>query len=336
MIFSKNSQLVLRHQKFFQNKKIFFSGNIEDDLPINLLSIKNKIHLQKNQQFIYSKKKKNIYFYHQLLVSKNVVKKYNTLIYYWPKNKSEAKFQLLNILSCFPIGSTIFVVGGNSSGVKSAKSILKEYVELNKIDNANHSILMSGILVKQAKFILENFFKTHIWKNLIIKSLPGVFGYKKIDEGSKLLASTFSKEMNGEILDVGCGSGFLSASLLRKSPQCILTMIDRKNSALVSSQATLNSNFFIGTVLSSDIYSNVFKKFNIIISNPPFHNDLKTDFDITKKIIIDSKKYLKKKGELRFVTNRCFSYDFILKKVFSNFFIIKKNKKYKIYQCFLK
>ncbi|WP_295164401.1 16S rRNA (guanine(1207)-N(2))-methyltransferase RsmC [uncultured Buchnera sp.] len=336
MIFSKNSKLILRHQKIFKNKKVFFSGNIEDQLPIHLLTIKTKIHLQKNQILKKTDDNKNITFYRQLLVSQATVKDYNTLIYFWPKNKSEAKFQLFNILSYFPIKSEIFIVGGNSSGVKSAKLILEEWIKLNKVDNANHSILMSGILINKKKFVLEKFFNTHIWKNLIIKSLPGVFGHKKIDEGSKLLASTFSKKINGKILDVGCGSGFLSVSLLRKSPNCLLTMIDRKISALISSQATLDANFFKGEILSSDIYSNVFNKFDMIISNPPFHNDLKTNFNITKKIIFDSIKYLKKNGELRFVTNQCFSYDFYLKEVFSDFFIMKKNNKYKVYQAFLK
>ncbi len=35
----------------------------------------------------------------------------DTLIYYWPKNKPEAQFQLMNILSLMPSGSDVFVVG---------------------------------------------------------------------------------------------------------------------------------------------------------------------------------------------------------------------------------
>lgn len=332
MIFSHNSQLILRHKRIFKNKKVFFSGHIEDTLPTNLSTIKSKIHLQKKQKLIYSNT--NIKFYNELLISKNTVKNYNTIVYYWPKNKSEAYFQLCNLLSFFSIGSDVFIVGRNSSGVKSAKIILEKWIKLNKIDNACHSILMSGVLLRQTKFILKNFFKTHIWKNLIIKSLPGVFGYKKIDEGSKLLASTFCEKIRGKILDVGCGSGFLSVSVLRKSPKCSLTMIDKQKSSLVSSRATLDANSLNGEILLSDIYSNICKKFDMIISNPPFHNDLKINFNLTKKIILDSVKYLKKNSELRFVTNTCFNYDFYLKKCFKKFFIMKKNNKYKVYQAF--
>lgn len=337
LLFSQNSQLILRYQNIFKNKKIFFSGNIQDELPKYLFSIKTILHLSvKNDLYINNTKNINkIHIYYNLLVSEKVVKNYNTLIYYWPKSKSEAKFQLYNLLSCFSIGTTIFIVGNNSSGVKSSIKILEKWIKLNKLENAKHSILYTGILKCKTKFTLENFFKTHIWENLYIKCLPGVFGYKKIDLGSKLLACTFSKSINGEILDVGCGSGFLSACLLKKSPNALVTMIDNKESAIISSKETLISNQLKAQVFSSNMYSSVFKKFDLIISNPSFHNDLKVNFNTVKNIIINAVKYLKKRGELRFVVNSCFNYDYILKKNFKKFNIISKTNLYTVYQALL-
>ncbi|QFQ32502.1 16S rRNA (guanine(1207)-N(2))-methyltransferase RsmC [Buchnera aphidicola (Aphis fabae)] len=337
MLFSQNSQIILRHQNIFKNKKIFFSGNIQDELPKYLSSIKTGLHLSINDN-VYINKTQNINkpnIYYNLLVSEKVVKNYNTLIYYWPKSKSEAKFQLYNLLSCFSIGTEIFIVGNNSSGVKSSIKILEKWTKLKKLDSAKHSILFSGILKYKTKFILKNFFKTHIWKDLYIKCLPGVFGYKKIDLGSQMLACTFSKNIHGEILDIGCGSGFLSAYLLKKSPNSFVTMIDNKESAILSSQETLVSNQLKAQVLSSNLYSNISNKFDLIISNPPFHDDLKVNFNIINNIIIDAVKYLKYRGELRFVVNSCFNYDFILKKNFKKFSIINKTSLYKVYQALL-
>ncbi|QCI17149.1 16S rRNA (guanine(1207)-N(2))-methyltransferase RsmC [Buchnera aphidicola (Aphis helianthi)] len=337
MLFSQNSQLILRHQNIFKNKKIFFSGNIKDELPIHLYSIKTSIHLSTNYNFDINQKNNlnKLSIYYNLLVSEKIVKNYNTLIYYWPKSKSEAIFQLYNLLSCFSIGTEIFIVGKNSSGVKSVIKILENWVHLSKLESAKHSILFSGILKCKTQFTLKDFFKTHIWENLYIKCLPGVFGYKKIDLGSKLLAYTFSNKINGEILDIGCGSGFLSASLLKKSRNSVLTMIDNKESAIISSRETLYSNQLKAKVFSSNIYSNIFNKFDFIISNPPFHDDLQVNFNIIKKIIINSVKYLKKRGELRFVVNSCFNYDFILNKNFKKYNIIEKTKFYKVYQALL-
>jgi len=264
-----------------------------------------------------------------------MIKKCDTIIYYWPKDKSEARFQIMNLISCLSTNTEIFIVGHNSSGVKSASSIFKNWIQLNKIDSAKHSILMSGLLKKKGVFILENFFQEHVWKKLIIKSLPGVFGYKKIDAGSKLLASTFSNNITGKVLDMGCGTGFLSVSLLNLSPNLIITLVDNNIAALKCSQSTLDINNLRGKVICSDLYSQISQKFNLIISNPPFHYDLKINFHIIEKIISNSKKYLTKNGELRFVINNFLNYDLLLKRHFKKYFILKKTSKYKVYQAFV-
>lgn len=307
-------------------------------MPNLLLTIKTKIHFQKYSFHINLKKQdknKHTNVSSSLFISREQTKNYNTIIYYWPKDKSEAEFQLTHLLSFFTINTEIFIVGENVSGVKHALLILKEHVIFKKIDNAKHCILIFGILIKNIKFTLNKHFKIHAWKNFFIKSLPGVFGHKKLDIGSQLLASTFSKKTNGSVLDVGCGSGFLSISLLHYSPYANLTLIDNSIFALTCSKSTLNINKLDGRVILSDVYSNIFEKFDLIISNPPFHEDLKKNFNITKKIIHESIRYLNFNGELRFVANSCYNYSSILKKTFKKCFVIEKTNKYKIYQAFL-
>ncbi|WP_261979372.1 class I SAM-dependent methyltransferase [Buchnera aphidicola] len=260
----------------------------------------------------------------------------DTIIYYWPKDKSEAKFQLMNLISYLKIDSEIFIVGNKTSGIKSSISIFKKWIQLKKIDNARHSILISGFLKRRKKFVLEEFYKTHIWKNLFIKSLPGVFGHKKIDEGSKLLASTFSYSIKGSVLDVGCGTGFLSISILYFSPDAKVSLVDNDLAALQCSKLTLDANNLKGEIIYSNLYSNIFEKFDLIISNPPFHDDLKITFEIIKKIIFNAKKYLKSTGKLRFVTNRCFNYHFFLKENFKKYSILATTKTHKVYEASLK
>jgi len=337
LLFSKNSQLILRHYKKFKTKKVFFSGNIQDTSSLLISSISIKIHYQKYYHWMKLSQNKiknqniNTYFF----LSKKIIKNYDTLVYYWPKNKNEAIFQLMHLLSLFSIGTEIFIVGENTSGVKSASTILDKWMKLEIIEKARNSILSSGFLIKNTKFSLKSFFQTHSWKNVLVKSLPGVFGYKKIDEGSKLLASTFKKSVRGKVLDIGCGSGFLSAYLSYFSPNAFFTLLDNNFYALISSKHTMQTNNNKSKILMSDLYSNVSDKFDLIISNPPFHNDLKKDFSMIKKIISESIKYLKYKGELRFVINSCFNFENLLKKTFKKYTIIEKTNKYKVYQLFL-
>lgn len=85
------------------------------------------------------------------------------LIYYWPKNKPEAQFQLMNLLSLLPVGIDIFVVRENRSGVRSAEQMLAEYAPLNKIDSARRCGLYHGRLEKQPTFDAEAFWGSMRW-----------------------------------------------------------------------------------------------------------------------------------------------------------------------------
>ncbi|QCI22774.1 hypothetical protein [Buchnera aphidicola] len=57
MSLSKNSQLILRHSKIFQTKKVFFSGNIQDEFPLHLDTVSTKINIQRYNDYINLKKK---------------------------------------------------------------------------------------------------------------------------------------------------------------------------------------------------------------------------------------------------------------------------------------
>ncbi len=50
----------------------------------------------------------------------------------------------MNLLSLLPVGTDIFVVGENRSGVRSAEQMLAEYCALNKVDSARRCGLYHG------------------------------------------------------------------------------------------------------------------------------------------------------------------------------------------------
>ncbi|QTM69214.1 methyltransferase, partial [Buchnera aphidicola (Hormaphis cornu)] len=181
-----------------------------------------------------------------------------------------------------------------------------------------------------------NFFKTYIWNNVIIQVLPGVFGYHGVDPGSLLLMSTFKANIYGKVLDIGSGSGILSVLLIKQSKKKInLTLSDINSEALISSKKTLKSNNISGNVIASDLFSHITNKFNLIISNPPLHDDLKFSRNTIKELIQQSVHYLHNKGELRIVVSNFLSYSKKIKKIFGNCSILKSTNCFKVYQAFL-
>lgn len=119
----------------------------------------------------------------------------DTLVYYWPKSKQEAQFQLCNILALLPVGVDVFVVGENRSGVRSAEPTLEGHVALVKIDSARRCGLYHGRLDAQTEFGLDDWWDSYQLHDLEVKTLPGVFSRDGLDVGSSLLLSTLEKHM---------------------------------------------------------------------------------------------------------------------------------------------
>ena len=82
-------------------------------------------------------------------------------------------------------------------------------------------------------------------------------------------------------LDIGTGTGCIGISMAHAFPQSIVTMIDISQQALFLAQKnSIKNNCENIELLQSDVYQNLNnKKFDIIISNPPYidpimHQDL--------------------------------------------------------------
>lgn len=256
----------------------------------------------------------------------------DTLIYYWPKNKPEAQFQLMNLLSLLPVGCDIFVVGENRSGVRSAEQMLEAYAPLNKVDSARRCGLYHGRLEKQPSFDAGTFWDAYQLDGLTIKTLPGVFSRDGLDVGSKLLLSTLTPHTKGKVLDVGCGAGVLATVLASHSPKVRLTLCDVSAPAVEASRATLAANGFEGEVFASNVFSDVTGRFDMIISNPPFHDGIETSLEAAQTLIRGAVRHLNSGGELRIVANAFLPYPKVLDETFGFHEVIAQTGRFKVYR----
>ncbi|EAA8841624.1 16S rRNA (guanine(1207)-N(2))-methyltransferase RsmC [Salmonella enterica subsp. enterica] len=326
------SEVLLRHSDDFEQSRILFAGDLQDDLPARFECAASRAHTQQfhHWQVLSRQMGDNVRF--SLVAQASDVADCDTLIYYWPKNKPEAQFQLMNILSLMPSGVDVFVVGENRSGVRSAEQMLADYAPLNKVDSARRCGLYHGRLEKQPRFSLESWWAEYSIDGLTIKTLPGVFSRDGLDVGSQLLLSTLTPHTKGKVLDVGCGAGVLSAALASHSPKVRLTLCDVSAPAVEASRATLAANGLEGEVFASNVFSEVKGRFDMIMSNPPFHDGMQTSLDAAQTLIRGAVRHLNSGGELRIVANAFLPYPNILDETFGFHDVIAQTGRFKVYR----
>ncbi|ALB53681.1 Ribosomal RNA small subunit methyltransferase C [Cronobacter universalis NCTC 9529] len=331
--FSPASEVLLRHSDDFTESRVLFAGDMQDDLPARFDTAQSRAHTQQFHHWQVLSKPMGDNARYGLVADADIVADSDTLIYYWPKNKPEAQFQLMNLLSLLPVGTDVFVVGENRSGVRSAEAMLEEYCTLNKIDSARRCGLYHGRLEKQPAFNAEGWWGEYQVDDLTIKTLPGVFSRDGLDVGSDLLLSTLSPHTKGKVLDVGCGAGVLAAVLASHSPKVRLTLCDVSAPAVEASRATLAANGFEGEVVASNVFSEIKGRFDMIISNPPFHDGMETSFEAAQTLIRSAVRHLNIGGELRIVANAFLPYPNVLDETFGNHEVLAQTGRFKVYRA---
>ena len=331
--FSPASEVLLRHSDDFTESRVLFAGDMQDDLPARFDTAQSRAHTQQFHHWQVLSKPMGDNARYGLVADADIVADSDTLIYYWPKNKPEAQFQLMNLLSLLPVGTDVFVVGENRSGVRGAEAMLEAYCTLNKVDSARRCGLYHGRLEKQPEFNADGWWGEYQVDDLTIKTLPGVFSRDGLDVGSDLLLSTLSPHTKGKVLDVGCGAGVLAAVLASHSPKVRLTLCDVSAPAVEASRATLAANGFEGEVVASNVFSEIKGRFDMIISNPPFHDGMETSFEAAQTLIRSAVRHLNIGGELRIVANAFLPYPNVLDETFGNHEVLAQTGRFKVYRA---
>lgn len=152
--------------------------------------------------------------------------------------------------------------------------------------------------VKHNKKIIEFYFND---KKYNLYSDNGVFSKDKFDYGTRLLLDSIDIEkISGNVLDLGCGLGVVGIILGTINKNINIDMIDINDRALSLVRDNLTLNKVKANAFSSDVYSNVNKKYDYIITNPP----IRAGKEVVRKFLLGGYDYLNDNGILYFVMRK--------------------------------
>lgn len=162
----------------------------------------------------------------------------------------------------------------------------------------------------------------------------GVFSKGKLDFGTRTLLETIPvHELKGIVLDVGCGYGVIDI-ILGKITTANYEGIDVNKRALHLAQMNIKLNNVSNvTFFESNVYENVNKKYNYIITNPPIRAGKKIVYDI----VMNARNYLLDNGVLYIVIRKEQGAKSMLRDLeeYYKVEVLNKNKGFFVIKCVL-
>lgn len=234
----------------------------------------------------------------------------------------------------------LWVAGEIRAGAKSAARQLEPWFDtVRKIDAARHCVLFEAAGPRvSSPFSLADHERS--WtldtagRTLTVHSYPGVFSHGALDEGTQLLLSclpdVLEKRTPTSALDLGCGAGVLGAALLAACPDLALTQVDSHALALAAARRTLAANGFTAKTLASDGLGAIDGRFDLIISNPPFHVDHRERADLGAGLIRGARNVVNPGGQIVLVANRHLPWPAALDQEFGRHEVLAANPRFHV------
>lgn len=159
-----------------------------------------------------------------------------------------------------------------------------------------------------------------------------VFAASKLDDGTRLLLEALEVQATDKALDLGCGAGFVGLHIARLADKGQVTMVDASLAAVAASQLAVKlSNLDNIRVLPSDsIQAVIDERFDLVVTNPPFHQGGIQTTSIAERFIQDAANILQPNGRFYLVANRFLKYEITLTSCFKRVQEVVGNSRYKV------
>jgi 23S rRNA (guanine1835-N2)-methyltransferase len=265
------------------------------------------------------------------------------ILYKIPKSKSLLVEQLIKIKN-IAASKTVFIAADRAKDIHSSTlKLFEKYLGPTSTSLAVKKARLvfcqlngdSPLSVQQSPFpTVWTMHNKALDRDFIISNHANVYAREKLDIGGRYFIENLPKiKAKSQVIDLGCGNGVIGLSVLASEPSAQIQFFDESHMAITSAQQNVNTNlpelinqcqFHLNDCLTNIDSNSV----DLILCNPPFHQQNATTDHIAWQMFKDSHRVLKKGGELRIIGNRQLAYHIKLKRIFGNEKLIASNDKF--------
>lgn len=160
-----------------------------------------------------------------------------------------------------------------------------------------------------------------------------VFSRGGLDVGARFFLQHLPSDLEGEIVDLGCGNGVIGLMALQQNPLAQVHFVDESYMAVASSRMNIEANRPQDLARSEFRVNNSLAGFpsdrlHAVLCNPPFHQQSAVTDHIAWQMLRDARRCLQDGGELRIVGNRHLDNYHKMKKLFGNCTTVASNQKF--------
>lgn len=234
-----------------------------------------------------------------------------------PRSREAARAAFAQAMSLLEPGGVLVACQANEEGARSGEADLQRLVGPLQVRSKHRCRVYWSAPDASLDANLQEQWRALVTPRVVaahgLLSHPGVFSWDRVDVASGLLAQHLPEDLRGHAADLGCGYGYLSRALLAHCPGVVaLDAIEADAAALALARANLEP--FAAThaldFLWHDVARGLSRRYDCIVSNPPFHAEGRADRpDIGRQFIAAAAAALRPGGQLWLVANRHLPYE---------------------------
>lgn len=270
---------------------------------------------------------------------------FHVVILQIPKGRLLARRWLVQSYNALASGGNLYIAGSNHAGIQSVIKDAQALFGTERILAYKKGNRIARLIKNTGDGSLPDWAQSpgidpNTWveysiplsnHTFHIHSLPGVFSFDHLDEGTRMLLNVTHVPPGAKVLDVGCGYGIIGLVAAVQGAS-LVHMIDNNLLAIKSCHQNIALNHITNAeAIAGDLlYPIGSNTYDLILSNPPFHADHAVDYQIARAMIKQSFQALNPGGRMIIVANRFIRYDHLINEIFGNISILTESGKFHV------